>query len=357
MAGKRCYLCGGRLVDGRCVDCGLDNARNNKTYRLNQSYIEHKVKSADEASGFKRTSNYKEPRAYEEIQQNGRQVYHLKNKAVKSKKPPSMGGILTIIGFIVSLAVAVTGFVSNYVADHRYSESSAVRVESEVKAEETDPYEYVERELSAEGEEYSIVLEPGEYIAGLHLPEGKYKVYLEEGSGTISVHDYENYIYLWESMGTNEDYEEVEEWDDVRIYQGARVEVNGDVRLRLETDTAQTSSMTEGLSNPLTSDVVLKSGEEMVVGEDFQDGVYDIESTGKWCSVTYKIPLHTDYEDEEMNFLFLGKVVSERGKDRVFHNLVLPEGTVICAEDADVWLKPSEIISSEDYDAHYDAYR
>ena len=30
LGGKRCYLCGGKLVNGRCVECGLDNEKNTK---------------------------------------------------------------------------------------------------------------------------------------------------------------------------------------------------------------------------------------------------------------------------------------------------------------------------------------
>ena len=38
LGGKRCYLCGGKLVNGRCVECGLDNEKNTKkAYHLNES--------------------------------------------------------------------------------------------------------------------------------------------------------------------------------------------------------------------------------------------------------------------------------------------------------------------------------
>ena len=38
LGGKRCYLCGGKLVNGRCVECGLDNEKNTKkVYHLNES--------------------------------------------------------------------------------------------------------------------------------------------------------------------------------------------------------------------------------------------------------------------------------------------------------------------------------
>lgn len=32
---ERCRLCNGRIVNGRCVDCGLDNSKSDKNYRLN----------------------------------------------------------------------------------------------------------------------------------------------------------------------------------------------------------------------------------------------------------------------------------------------------------------------------------
>ena len=31
---ERCTLCGGRLKDGRCLDCGLDNTKNDKKYNF-----------------------------------------------------------------------------------------------------------------------------------------------------------------------------------------------------------------------------------------------------------------------------------------------------------------------------------
>lgn len=49
MSRKRCYLCGGKLAEGRCQDCGLDNARSErKTYRLNYSWTENRIKSRGE---------------------------------------------------------------------------------------------------------------------------------------------------------------------------------------------------------------------------------------------------------------------------------------------------------------------
>ena len=42
---KECYLCGGKLIDGRCSSCGLDNTKlDKKNYRLNESSFDRKKK-------------------------------------------------------------------------------------------------------------------------------------------------------------------------------------------------------------------------------------------------------------------------------------------------------------------------
>ena len=68
----------------------------------------------------------------------------------------------------------------------------------------SDPYEFVSRELSDTGEHFENVLEPGLYIGGIHVPEGRYDIYLEEGQGEACVDDYEISIHLWQFFGDEE---------------------------------------------------------------------------------------------------------------------------------------------------------
>ena len=35
MFGKRCTLCGGKLVNNKCTLCGLDNSKSDENYKLN----------------------------------------------------------------------------------------------------------------------------------------------------------------------------------------------------------------------------------------------------------------------------------------------------------------------------------
>ena len=35
MRRRRCSLCGGKLVNNKCVECGLDNSKSDTSYRVN----------------------------------------------------------------------------------------------------------------------------------------------------------------------------------------------------------------------------------------------------------------------------------------------------------------------------------
>ena len=51
----------------------------------------------------------------------------------------------------------------------------------DTSVDETDPYEFVTRELSDHGEVYDTELGYGEYVVGTDLPEGTYDVTLQSG--------------------------------------------------------------------------------------------------------------------------------------------------------------------------------
>lgn len=340
---KRCYLCGGKVSDGRCVDCGLrDKKTDKKTYRLNYSATEKRIKNRARVESLqdkKEVQKVQKPKKEEKVR-----VPQIKTP-VPAKRGKRRFGTL---GFIITIILVVLGAIGSYTKEKH----ETVTTESEAYV----PYEYAPRELSDEGETFEIILEPGQYKTGVHIPEGRYVVYLEEGVGSASVDDYENSIYMWQSFGDEEEYDEVLEWGDVRLYQGSIFEISGDVRLRLYTENAQ-SGMQASIENPLTEEVLLRKGETVIAGEDFPEGVYDFQAISDWTSISYRIPLYTDYEDEELNFLNQSEWVSSNDLGFVYRNVVLPAGTAVSAQDADGMLIPSQMIETEDYDSYYDIYR
>ena len=148
---------------------------------------------------------------------------------------------------------------------------------------EYDPYAYVTRELSADGETYSEQLAQGNYIVGTHIPEGTYIV---EGDGesffSLTVEDKENSIYMYESVD-----EETVKVEDVRLYAGAEVSVSGEGYLRFSADNAQTGQMSSQ-PNPLTESVRIGAEETMTAGGDFPAGVYDVKAVSGYHDLRYR---------------------------------------------------------------------
>lgn len=382
MLGKRCYLCGGKLSEGYCQDCGLDNARREKkTYRLNYSETENRMKSRGEVIGTwdrgnqdedtikqassmakrkrpEKTENYREETARPKTKKNENQndyKYGYVKPAMKKRAVnpvPFSGKQGKTIGIIFIAVIILIVFIADYSKDEFNTvDSGSIEV-----TEPSDPYEFVTRELPDTGEYYENVLEPGLYKAGVNLPEGRYEIYLEEGQGEAYVDDYENSIYMWQYFGDDETAGETKEWNDVRLYEGAVLEVSGNTRLQVVTENGQTDAM-EALQNPLKEEVALTQGRELTAGEDFPAGVYDFHAVSDWTSISYSIPLHTDYEEEELNFMNKIKWVTADSLESVFQNVVLPEGATVCADNADARMVSSKMIESEDYESYYDEYR
>ncbi|MGC4019019.1 MAG: hypothetical protein QM793_07185 [Muricomes sp.] len=370
---RKCYLCGGRLASGRCLDCGMKNQNaRRKTYRLNYSAVENKMKNPAKVNNLqteKELQRDQKPKEKVKAPQNRAPVpqknTYVPDPSISERRTSvyragrfetPQKGRKGLSAFIVILSVIVTiaGAIGSY-RDKKQVETTYEPIQTETDTTST-PYDYVTYELSDEGDEFEIVLEPGEYKVGVHIPEGTYEVFLEAGTGSVSVQEHENYIYMGQSFGDNEEYNQVKEWPDVRLYQGATFDVSGDVSLRLYTENAQNDKMSS-YENPLTKEVKLPKGKTLIAGEDFPEGVYDFQAIFEWTGISYTIPLHTDYENEELNFLNKSQGVFPDDQDVVYRNVVLTKGTSICAKDADAMLVPSELIESEDYDSYYDSYR
>ena len=413
---KSCYLCGGKLVNGRCVECGLDNERNaQKKYRLNESSRDRKARIRYEESRTRNTGddNLRRERARNETARAERtgttggakqtagqsasgkssganteislqRIREQDDRAARQISAPvktawstgaangrrtagsaafrsgrtagtarAGGGrviaFVAIIVAVVAVAGGISGMISNMSSDEGWTWESLDWGDDSYDYE-YDPYEYVDAQLSDTGETYDIDLTSGEYVVGVHLPEGNYSASLTQGTGYMNVTDDENGIYLYQSFGYEEEYDEVTEMDDIRLFDGAIVEFSGDGILSLHTDTAQTENMSWE-ENPLTESVQLVAGWTYVAGQDFPEGVYDITAS-EWTTVEYSI-----HDEERMNYWQNSLWFSGDDAEDVYHNVVLPAGAEISSADAAATLVPSPVIGSTDYDSYYDRYR
>lgn len=401
MKKRRCYLCGGKLVNGRCTLCGLDNTKiERKNYRLNESSFDGKGIEAkhlceshngkpsgglnrqgqaswqsgrnqqrqvswqngqnQQGQTFRQNGQNQQGQTSRQRGQNWTQTGGKKKTAGKQKK----GWISTVIVLLMIL-ISVGGPAVSYIKtvinqfDDADSDNWWDGSDVDTSVDETDPYEFVTRELSDHGEVYDTELGYGEYVVGTDLPEGTYDVTLQSGYGSFQTQDPENSIYLYGyfSEDASEENGDITEKEDVRLYDGTHVMIGEDVILAFHTENGQTGQM-QSEDNPLSVTYTLQPEKKYTVGKEIPAGVYDVSGTKDLAVMEYEIYLGELYDEEydSLNYQNYSIMVEAGNENAIYKNAVLTEGTEITVTGKMI-LTPSKKIGSQDYEAFYDIYR
>lgn len=343
MFGRRCTLCGGKLDSHNiCTECGLDNNKSEKNYRINQSNCD------DLPLTHVHRETYQEPRR-EEPRRTAP-----KSSAAKERQPrPQRQQIYTgqkkrsgCMTCVVVLIVAVVILVLVGLLAGRVFESGTEYGSYSV---ESDPYAYVEEELPETGESVEFQLTSGRYIVGLHIPSGKYAADPKGEYDSIQVRDSDQGIYLYEYRGDTASKESF--LNDLRLYPGAVVTISARTPVPFTSDNAQTEELKAGMDNPLTQTVEVGEDQMLEAGLDFEPGTYDIQVTSGSGSVNIAVPDETG-ETWGETYLSMG---GDYGSDgTLYQNYIFPEGSTIhCDEGIRVTLTPSKMIQSENYYEDY----
>lgn len=373
MFGKRCSLCGGKLNSrGICTECGLDNSKSDKNYRINRSDCdgmplthvhEEKEKHRPDRKADHREINHKETN--HKKRDYGKQGYRMNESDMTGKKRRKHVQTPDITNRrrplkIVILAIIVIAVLGNFYEEHKYDIEYAVgdavqgvfQDTGDQKTNDTDEtdydhYQYVTREIPKEGESADYELTSGNYVAGVEIPEGIYTVTPQDDYDTVQIDDPENSIYLYEYTEGKKD-----KIKDIRLYKGAHLTLNCRTTVKLHTDNAQDveAMETAGQSNPLTESVDIKGQKTLTAGRDLEPGIYDLSRVSGAGNVDVII-----YSDEQEEINSWSQCLSEDGIDgETFHYLVIPENaTMEVSEDLKIRLTPSEQIASTDYYGFY----
>ena len=215
-----------------------------------------------------------------------------------------------------------------------------------------DPYSFATREIPSSGDAYETVLGNGIYRVGVHIPEGVYRAELVEGTGGIGIDDEENSIYHYVTFGTESEYDQVTEEEDIRLYNGADLSIDSGVILRFTTENAQPLTQ-EIKENPLSEPVSLEAGTYTSGDGIVPEGIYDITALGTleddygYSSVTLTYP------NGSSEYLWVDSTdyapVSDEYTDTGAKNIVIPDGTEVSVEYGSITLTPSEVYYDVDY--------
>ena len=373
MFGKRCSLCGGKLNSrGICTECGLDNSKSDKNYRINRSDCdgmplthvhEEKEKHRPDRKADHREINHKETN--HKKRDYGKQGYRMNESDMTWKKRRKHVQTPDITNRrrplkIVILAIIVIAVLGNLYEEHKYDIEYAIgdavqgvfQDTGDQKTNDTDEtdydhYQYVTREIPKEGESADYELASGNYVAGVEIPEGIYTVTPQDDYDTVQIDDPENSIYLYEYTEGKKD-----KIKDIRLYKGAHLTLNCRTTVKLHTDNAQDveAMETAGQSNPLTESVDIKGQKTLTAGRNLEPGIYDLSRVSGAGNVDVII-----YSEEQEEIDSWSQCLSEDGIDgETFHYLVIPENaTMEVSEDLKIRLTPSEQIASTDYYGFY----
>ena len=351
MFGKRCSLCGGKLnSNGICTECGLDNNKSDKNYRINQSECDHEPLTHVHHGKNEKPEKQPKPNTPRQSWQGSTTTYSGntgstgstgRKKSGKNKKP---GRIISKIIAVIVIFNVFFGIFQPLVSDILDDAISGYQ-ENTQDYTRSDPYEYVTKELPEDGESVSFELTSGDYVVGVHIPEGNYQADVSYDYDTVQVDDGDSGLYLYEYAGrTDGDY-----LDDLRLYNGTIVHISSQTTITLYSDNAQTDNVFYE-DNPLAGQKPVTIKEDAIVGPDLPAGVYDLTLVSGEGSVD--VDIYTEYgESMETKNLYLGENCTD-GKE--YKNLVLPKNAQITLDDnMELRLTPSEKVSTTDYYQYY----
>lgn len=323
---NHCKLCGGKLKNGVCTECGMDNRKSDDRYRHNaiQSMAAESI-PAESKKKEERNSAQKQP-LYK------KQYRNFERKNLKA--------------FLYS-AAALVAFVAFIAPEFDSETDSEVYVETEMPEIQDIPIEDMEMETDEAFpaiEEWETELEAGLYVVGTDIPVGEYTITAPPGS---VFQTYDNPQSADEYISFGRAPSGIEKIQEISLLEGMMVRVSGS-GMRFFSRNAQVDNLAERIENPLTTPV--KMSGTYTAGENFPAGTYDIEAVGKKegnFSYSYEDKFHLSFwlrpmYAEENNYTSLR-----------YRNVVLPEGTQIDTGEMTVMLIPSKGIIDEDYSAFY----
>lgn len=397
MGKTKCSLCEGLIINNRCTECGMYYREDSKRYYLNvrrsqeepivlneepehekqyrlleeekkktQKTIEKYRKSDLSWGKYESIKPKEKPGGAKSDKANPDKTYTAKSyttgKTASGKKKQTAKKESNIWGLALSLLIFIGGaagvlfdqikeehtekiYSEEAIAEPVYDEDVFEYEDSDY--EDVDIYEYAPYSLDIAGESFTARLEAGTYRVGQQLPEGIYTASTADEWIYLYLSDTGNSIYGSWYMDINDTGAEGEEKYqayDIRLYQGAVIEIEGDGELILVTHNAQMGKMLEGERNPILDEIdEIRLGEEtLTAGKDFPAGVYDVQMVnGDYAILNHEseeLGTAWYYLDMEDSYIADGRrnVRIEEG-DRVWVDMEYSR------EDTEVVLTPAEI--------------